>query len=629
MSYFNQLKNATRETKRILVLLALMFGFSALAATHKVSEIAVDPSTLDDGAQVVMYHNSTGKLVGCQNGKEVTKDNKEVTDADANYYVFTVKKDGNKIALRNGAGYVPQVTGSTNVFSVSFSFAWQKSVTNYFNVNYNSASDEARLYIEYTPWWGTTYKGYMSRTTSGGMGTTKDPDNTATDDADWTFHQYVLDDGTGGHGTAPTKHSQLTAWADNAGYQEVGYIGLGNKNQVLASACVNITNGDIPTIAYRLFGKTNFLSAVSVYARKRDKDQDYNSDKTAYGSFENTFAHIFDYRNPEKNCGAIFLGFTYDVPEQYVPDSFTSNVKLDAGEYVIYLVANTKTAEEIGGLDQLPLIGGSRNNFTRVGGVIETVTCGTTTYKIKTVNNYSKDGGGRVIVPKFKLLYAPKYAKHATSVEYSKYYRIPAITRASDGTLVALSDARKNHIHDVSNNIDIVSRRSSDNGKTWSDYIVIFQGSEDGGAGCKYWNGYGDGAVASFSNGTVIATAIHGFGLSGGTSDAASDVVWKVSRDNGKSWSSEFVMNKDLYDGYRGNISPGNICVGKKGHLDGKALVGLRTSASPNNGYSVKETMNRIYCMTYDPDTNEWTNVTVSGSKYIRDYCCPVKLKRA
>ena len=618
MSYFNQFKNATRETKRLLVLLALMFGFSALAATHKVSEIAVDPSTLEDGAQVVMYHNSTGKLVGCQNGKEVTKDKKEVTEADANYYVFTIKKSGDKIALQNGAGYVPQVTGSGR-YSVSFSFAWKTSVTSssYFNVSYNSASDVARLYIEYKPRW-TTYSGYMSRTNSG-MSVKQDPSNTAADDADWTFHQYVLDDGTGGHGTAPTKHSQLKEWADNAGYQEVGYIGLGNKNQVLASACVNIKNGDIPTIAYRLFGKTNFLSAVSVYARKRDAVQEYSPDKTNYASFENTFAHIFDWRNPEKNCGAIFLGFTYDVPEEYAPATFTSNVKLETGEYVIYLVANTKTAEEIGGLDKLPLIGGSSANFTRVGGVIETVTCGANNYTIKTVNNYSKDGGGRVFVPKYELLYAPKYDKYATSVEYSKYYRIPAITRASDGTLVALSDARKNHIHDVSNNIDIVSRRSSDNGKTWSDYIVIFQGSEDGGAGCKYWKGYGDGAVASFANGTVIATAIHGFGLSGGTRDAASDVVWKVSRDNGKSWSSEFVMNKDLYDGYRGNISPGNICVGKNGHLDGKALVGLRTSTSPNNGYTVSESKNRIYCMTYDPNTNEWTNVTVSGSKYVRD----------
>ena len=490
-------------------------------------------------------------------------------------------------------------------------------MTNYFNVSYNSASNVARLYIEYKPR-RTTYKGYMSRTNDR-MSAKQDPSDTETDDADWTF--YLYDDGTGGYGTAPTKHNQLKAWTDNAGYQEVGYIGLGNKNQVLASACVNYSAAQIPTIAYRLFGHTEYLSAVGVYARKRDRGQDYTSDKSAYGSFENTFAHIFDYRNPEKNCGAIFLGFTYDVPEQFAPATFTSNVSLDAGEYVIYLVANTKTAEEIGGLDQLPLIGGLRNNFTRVGGVIETVTCGTTTYKINTVNNYSKDGGGRVIVPKFKLLYAPKYEAYKSSEEYSKYYRIPAITRASDGTLVALSDARKNHIHDVSNNIDIVSRRSSDNGKTWSDYIVIFQGSEDGGAGCKYWNGYGDGAVASFSNGTVIATAIHGFGLSGGTSDAASDVVWKVSRDNGKSWSSEFVMNKDLYDGFRGNISPGNICVGKNGHLDGKALVGLRTSTSPNNGYSVSEKMNRIYCMTYDPNTNEWTNVTVSGSglKFIKD----------
>lgn len=611
MTYFNQFKNATRKTKRLLVLFALLFGFSANAAPYKVSDNPVDPSTLDDGAKVVMYHNSTGQFVGCNGGNEVTIDNKEITDDDAKYYVFTVTKDRKKIALQNGAGYVPQVTGKLGWGSVKFSFSWEKRVKNYFNVESKSGGI-SRLYFSYL-----TAKGYMSRTNDG-MSAKQNPSNTATDDADWTFYQYVLDDGTGGYGTAPTKHNQLKAWTDNAGYQEVGYIGLGNKNQVLASACVNYSAAQIPTIAYRLFGHTEYLSAVGVYARKRDIVQGYTPDGS-YATFENTFAHIFDYRNPEKNCGAIFLGFTYDVPEQYEPASFTSNVKLETGEYVIYLVANTKTAEEIGGLDQLPLIGGSPNNFTRVGGVIETVTCGTTTYKINTVNNYSKDGGGRVIVPKFKLLYAPKYEAYKSSEEYSKYYRIPAITRASDGTLVALSDARKNHIHDVSNNIDIVSRRSSDNGKTWSDYIVIFQGSEDGGAGCKYWNGYGDGAVASFSNGTVIATAIHGFGLSGGTSDAASDVVWKVSRDNGKSWSSEFVMKKDLYDGFRGNISPGNICVGKEGHLKGKALVGLRTSTSPNNGYSVSETKNRVYCMTYDPDTNEWTNVTVSGSKYIRD----------
>lgn len=421
----------------------------------------------------------------------------------------------------------------------------------------------------------------------------------------------------------PTSHNQLKAWNVNTGAQEVGYIGLGNKNQVLASACVSISSAEIPTITYRLFGHTGYLNAVGVYARKRDANVDYTPDGS-YAKFENTFAHLFDYRNPEKNCGAIFLGFTHDVPAASTDASFTSNVKLEAGEYVIYLVANTKTADEIGGIDKLPLIGGSSANFTHVGGVIKTVTCGATS-TIESINNYSGEDGGRVIVPKYELLYAPKYAKFATSVEYSKYYRIPAITRASDGTLVALSDARKNHIHDVTNNIDVVSRRSIDNGKTWSDYLVIFQGSAEG-TDCYNWKGYGDAAVASFPNGTVMATAIHGFGLgndgnnpSNSKKDPGTDVVWKVSRDNGKTWSYEYTLSRDLYGGMRGNISPGNICVAKSGILKGKAVAALRTSKYPNNGNNYQGAISRIYCMAYDPDDNSWTKVAFDGTEYISE----------
>ena len=423
----------------------------------------------------------------------------------------------------------------------------------------------------------------------------------------------------------PTSHNQLKAWNVNTGAQEVGYIGLGNKNQVLASACVKISSAEIPTITYRLFGHTDYLNAVGVYARKRDANVDYTPDGS-YAKFENTFAHLFDYRNPEKNCGAIFLGFTHDVPAASRNVSIKSNVKLEAGEYVIYLVANTKTADEIGGIDKLPLIGGSSANFTHVGGVIQTVICGTATSTIESINNYSQEGGGRVIVPKYELLYAPKYAKHATSVEYSKYYRIPAITRASDGTLVALSDARKNHIHDVTNNIDIVSRRSIDNGKTWSDYLVIFQGSAEGND-CYNWKGYGDAAVASFPNGTVMATAVHGFGLgndganpSYSTKDPGTDVVWKVSRDNGKTWSYEYTLSRDLYGGMRGNVSPGNICVAKSGILKGKAVAALRTSHFPNNGKNYQGKNSRIYCMAYDPDDNSWTKVAFTGgTEYISE----------
>lgn len=602
MTYFNQFKNATRKTKRLLVLFALLFGFSANAATYKVSDTPAALANLANGAKVVMYNIGAGKLVGYNNG-EVAKPEKAVTDADQLAYVFTVKKNGSTVALVNGTTYGPQA--SYNI--LGFSFKWNTSPT-YFVVN--SESNYTQLYYKTTTWLGSTVTGYLAFENSKMTVTSSSTPETSK----WNFYEVTQEtSGSTGDGAA-TVHNQLKAWQTNAGYQEVGYIGLGNKNQVLAMACVSVSADDVPTLTYRLFGHTGYLSAISVYARKRDTGQDYTPDGS-YATFENTFAHIFDYRNPEKNCGALFLGTTHEVPAAGEVTTFTSNLKLPEGEYVIYLVANVRSAEEIGGLKNLPLIGGAKANYTRVGGVIDKVSNKT----INTVNNYSGEGGGRVLVPKFKLLYAPRYENFATSEEYSRYYRIPAITRASDGTLVALSDARKMHIHDVTNSIDVVSRRSSDNGKTWSDYVVIFQGSQSG-EDCYDWKGYGDAAVASFANGTVIATAIHGFGLAGTSNDPATDVVWKVSRDNGKSWSSEFVMKKDLYDGFRGNISPGNICVGKNGHLDGKALVGLRTSTSPNHNSGSSASHQRIYCLTYNPDENKWTRIRIKSGYSTKDY---------
>ena len=594
MSYFKKLKKSTRRTRFLLALLTLLFGFSANAATYKVSDTPADLANLPNGAKVVMYNIGASKLVGYNN---VSKTEKAVTDVDQAAYVFIVTKSGSTVALVNSTSYGPQVT-----YDSGFSFKWS-TAPNYFAVY--SGSNYTQLYVT-----GAQNNGYlafedgvMTVTTSSNWDTSR-----------WNFYEVTQETSGSTGDDAATVHNQLKAWQTNAGYQEVGYIGLGNKNQVLAMACVSVSADDVPTLTYRLFGHTGYLSAISVYARKRDKDQDYFPDGS-YATFENTFAHIFDYRNPEKNCGALFLGTTHEVPAAGEETTFTSNLKLPEGEYVIYLVANVRSAEEIGGLKNLPLIGGAKRNYTRVGGVIDQVSNKT----IKTVNNYSGEGGGRVLVPNFKMLYAPRYEKFATSEEYSRYYRIPAITRASDGTLVALSDARKMHIHDVTNSIDVVSRRSSDNGKTWSDYVVIFQGSQSG-EDCYNWTGYGDAAVASFSNGTVVATAIHGFGLAGSSTDPATDVVWKVSRDNGKSWSSEYTMDQKLFGDLRGNISPGNICVANDGYLKGKALVGLRTSTSPNKGSNSSASHQRIYCLTYDPDKNEWTRIEIRSGNSSNDY---------
>lgn len=602
MSYFKKLKKLTGRTWFLLALLTLLFGFSANAATYKVSDTPAELANLPEGAKVVMYNIGAEKLVGYNNG-EVSKTEKAVTDADRAAYVFTVKKSGSTVALVNSTSYGPQA--SYNI--LGFSFKWSTSPT-YFVVN--SESNYTQLYYKTTTWLGSTVTGYLAFENSKMTVTSSSTPETSR----WNFYEVTQEtSGSTGDGAA-TVHNQLKAWQTDAGYQEVGYIGLGNKNQVLAMACVSVSADDVPTLTYRLFGHTGYLSAISVYARMRDTKQDYTPDGD-YAKYENTFAHIFDYRNPEKNCGALFLGTTHEVPAAGKETTFTSNLKLPAGEYVIYLVANVRSAEEIGGLKNLPLIGGAKRNFTRVGGVIDMVSNKT----INTVNNYSGEGGGRVLVPKFKLLYAPRYENFATSEEYSRYYRIPAITRASDGTLVALSDARKMHIHDVTNSIDVVSRRSSDNGKTWSDYVVIFQGSQNG-TNCYNWKGYGDAAVASFANGTVIATAIHGFGLAGTRNDPATDVVWKVSRDNGKSWSSEYTMDQSLFGGLRGNISPGNICVANEGYLKGKALVGLRTSTSPNYNSRSSASHQRIYCLTYDPDENKWTRIRIKSGYSTKDY---------
>jgi sialidase-1 len=57
----------------------------------------------------------------------------------------------------------------------------------------------------------------------------------------------------------------------------------------------------------------------------------------------------------------------------------------------------------------------------------------------------------------------------------SKCYRIPTILRMSTGTLVAFSEARLDGCDDGGNH-DLVSRRSTDDGRTWGELIIVTKG---------------------------------------------------------------------------------------------------------------------------------------------------------
>ncbi len=57
-------------------------------------------------------------------------------------------------------------------------------------------------------------------------------------------------------------------------------------------------------------------------------------------------------------------------------------------------------------------------------------------------------------------------------------YRIPAIVKTTKGTLLAFAEARKNSCSDTGN-IDLVLRRSSNDGATWGEMVMVWDDGEN------------------------------------------------------------------------------------------------------------------------------------------------------
>ncbi len=108
----------------------------------------------------------------------------------------------------------------------------------------------------------------------------------------------------------------------------------------------------------------------------------------------------------------------------------------------------------------------------------------------------------------------------------SRFYRIPAIVTAADGSLVTVADKRIEHNGDLPAKIDIVSRRSTDGGKTWSDYVTVAPHDSIGGCG--------DAAlVADRNTGDILAIFSHGNGL---WQNEPAHISVARSSDNGVTW---------------------------------------------------------------------------------------------
>ena len=392
-------------------------------------------------------------------------------------------------------------------------------------------------------------------------------------------------------------------------WQEVGYVGLGNQNEVLAFGEYT-GDGSKPEIGFTLLGGQSwvtdaskmatyrdFVSRVCVWARVYDGSQ-YSAgpNTTQPTQVATTFAKVFDYRDPVNKSDAILLAQTSDL--ESATQSLTSNVALKSGtRYVIYITADIKQVS----LDKLPEIGGPLKHYTEIGANITKMGSAAISPQ-----GSPKQYGSRVLVPVRKVLYAP-------GDYYSKFYRIPSIATASDGSLVSISDARKYHIHDIENDIDMLARRSTDGGRTWSAPVTIAKGS--GGsenmsaATCANTNGYGDAALVALPNGDLMCTMVHGYRISGNSYNKPTTNWYTVSHDNGQTWSALKQIPENLYKTYRGCIAPGNMLLVGRGSLKGKVLACFRSYAK-RNGAVVQGN----FFLCYDPAQDSWSRIKASGT---------------
>jgi hypothetical protein len=160
-----------------------------------------------------------------------------------------------------------------------------------------------------------------------------------------------------------------------------------------------------------------------------------------------------------------------------------------------------------------------------------------------TVLSYTSGSLGPVVVPDlkgFRKILLTSTLLFSGGDGGSSNYRIPALATAMDGSLIAATDKRWESESDLPAHIDVVIRRSTDLGRTWSPAVTI--------AGNDTQTGFGDPAlVVNRKNGEIICLLASNRGFYNSTSADPIRIYLSKSTDHGVTWSIPRDITPQLY----------------------------------------------------------------------------------
>ncbi len=172
----------------------------------------------------------------------------------------------------------------------------------------------------------------------------------------------------------------------------------------------------------------------------------------------------------------------------------------------------------------------------------------------------------------------------------SQFWRIPAIKQLRSGVLLVVNDRRNTTEADLPNEIDVVSRYSTDFGQTWSEpvYVAKNQGK---------MAGYGDPSLVELEDGTVICMFAGAQGISGSSWEDPQRSYYSVSHDQGQTWSDPVDITASVWGPNSANpsckkykssfFSSGNSLLLTEGEHKGRIMVANVASYDTGSGRSL------------------------------------------